>query len=140
MFVVLDTNHFQELVQETTAGSRLQNRLDAAHADAFSTAVTAQEVVQGWTAEINRRKAGREQVRAYDQFLIALKALEGIVLLPFDDAAAEVFHSFPVSLRRIGSMDLKIAAIALSHDALLLSRNLVHFQQVSGLRVENWLD
>ena len=37
-------------------------------------------------------------------------------------------------------MDLKIAAIAVSHDALLLSRNLVHFQKVPGLRVENWLD
>jgi len=37
-------------------------------------------------------------------------------------------------------MDLKIAAIARSHDALLLSRNLVHFALVPGLKVENWLD
>ena len=37
-------------------------------------------------------------------------------------------------------MDLKIAAIALSHAALLLSRNLVDFTRVPGLRVENWLD
>lgn len=140
MFVILDTNHFQELVQETAPGRRLQLRLDRAQADAFSTVVTAQEVAQGWTAEINRRKAGREQVRAYEQFLIALKALEGIVLLPFDLEAAEVFHALPVKVRRIGSMDMKIAAIALSHDAVLLSRNLVHFQQVSGLKVENWLD
>lgn len=43
-------------------------------------------------------------------------------------------------MRRIGTMDLKISAIALSHDALLLSRNLVHFQQVPGLKIENWLD
>lgn len=34
---------------------------------------------------------------------------------------------------RIGTMDLKIACIALVHDALLLSANL------PGLEVENWL-
>jgi len=28
----------------------------------------------------------------------------------------------------------------LSHDAMLLSRNLVDFVKVPGLRVENWLD
>jgi predicted nucleic acid-binding protein len=37
-------------------------------------------------------------------------------------------------------MDLKIACIALGHGALVLSANLQDFQQVPGLRVENWLD
>lgn len=139
MFVILDTNHFQELVRETATGQRLLERIAAADADAFTTAVTAQEVTQGWAAEINRRKAGRDQVQAYEQFLTSLKALAGITILPFDTQAADVFHSM-ARLRRIGTMDLKIAAIAMSHHALLLSRNLVHFQQVPGLRVENWLD
>ena len=140
MFVILDTNHFQELVRATAPGQRLRERIAAADADAFTTAVTAQEVTQGWTVEINRRKAGRDQVQAYEQFLTALKALEGITILPFVMQAAEVFQSLPARLRRIGTMDLKIAVIAISHDALLLSRNLVHFQQVPKLRVENWLD
>jgi len=35
-------------------------------------------------------------------------------------------------------MDLKIAAIALAQDALLISRNLVHFRSVPGLKVEDW--
>lgn len=41
---------------------------------------------------------------------------------------------------RVGSMDLRIACIALAHDATLLTRNLADFEKVPGLRVENWLD
>ncbi len=37
-------------------------------------------------------------------------------------------------------MDLKIAAITLAHDALLLTRNIADFERVPGLRAENWLD
>jgi len=35
-------------------------------------------------------------------------------------------------------MDLKIAAIALEHQALVLSGNLRDFHQVPGLHVEDW--
>jgi len=47
--------------------------------------------------------------------------------------------SFRKQKIRIGSQDLKIAAIAVANDALLLSANLRDFRQVPGLRVENWL-
>jgi tRNA(fMet)-specific endonuclease VapC len=38
------------------------------------------------------------------------------------------------------TMDLKIAAIALVNQVLFLSANLRDFEQVPGLRVENWLE
>ncbi len=40
---------------------------------------------------------------------------------------------------RIGTTDLKIAAIALTHQGTLLSSNRRDFDQVPGLRVEDWL-
>ena len=140
MFVILDTNHYREMLHKTAPGARLAARMIEHEADVFITIVTVQEITQGWTAEIHRRQTGREQVHAYRQFQNAILDFQDITILPFDPGAADVFHSHTASVRRIGTMDLKIASIALSHDALLLSRNLTHFQQVPRLRVENWLD
>jgi tRNA(fMet)-specific endonuclease VapC len=52
--------------------------------------------------------------------------------------AAEQFQRLQLLRLRIGTMDMKIAAIALANDATLLTRNLADFGKVPGLRVEDW--
>ncbi len=61
-------------------------------------------------------------------------------IIRLDDAAADEFERLRRAGVRVGTQDLKIASIALVHDALLLSANLRHFRRVPGLRVENWLE
>jgi tRNA(fMet)-specific endonuclease VapC len=56
----------------------------------------------------------------------------------YDMGAAEEFQRLRKQRVRIGTMDLRIAAIALSQDALLISRNLTDLRKVPGLRVEDW--
>jgi tRNA(fMet)-specific endonuclease VapC len=60
------------------------------------------------------------------------------LVLDFDDRAAAVFQRLGKSRVRIGTMDRKIAAIALANNATLLSRNLADFRKVPGFRVEDW--
>jgi tRNA(fMet)-specific endonuclease VapC len=38
------------------------------------------------------------------------------------------------------AQELLISSIALAHRATLVTRNLRHFQQIPGLRLENWVD
>lgn len=139
MFVVLDTNHYGELAGDTTLGRILSQRLLEARADAFTTIITIQEVSQGWLAEINRRKAGTAQLGAYQQFSKAIAGFSHLTILPFDREAALVFHQLHSLKLKVGTMDLKIAAICISHEATLLSRNLIDFDKVPGLKVTNWL-
>jgi tRNA(fMet)-specific endonuclease VapC len=41
---------------------------------------------------------------------------------------------------RFSRMNLKIAAISLTSNALLLTANRLDFEKVPGLRFENWLE
>ena len=140
MFVVLDTNHFSELVNESPAKERLIKRLSSTGANAFTTIITCQEVCQGWCALINRLQVGKGQVPAYREFQHSIDLLNELVVLPFDDEAAKEFRKLQAARVRVGTMDLKIASICIAHDALLLTRNLVDFEKVPRLKVENWVD
>jgi tRNA(fMet)-specific endonuclease VapC len=56
----------------------------------------------------------------------------------YDQREAVEFERLRQARIHIGTMDLKIAAIALANNATLLSRNLADFGKVPGLRVEDW--
>jgi tRNA(fMet)-specific endonuclease VapC len=67
---------------------------------------------------------------------------EPLASLPFDDEAAGWYGSIRAQLRRegtpIGSNDLMIAAIALTGDLTVVTRNEGEFQRVPGLRFIVW--
>jgi tRNA(fMet)-specific endonuclease VapC len=60
-------------------------------------------------------------------------------ILRFDENCALRFNDLRQRGVRIGALDVKIASIALEHDATLLSANIRDFNQVPRLRTEDWL-
>lgn len=62
--------------------------------------------------------------------------------LPFDDSCAETYarirHDLSIQGRLIGPNDLLIAAIAVAHDAVLVTHNQKEFCRVAGLRLTDW--
>lgn len=140
MFVVLDANHFTEFANATAFGKQLMSRIKKRNAEVFSCIVAAEESLRGWLALVRSRTNGMNQLEPYARLLTCIETLNQFTILPFDHEAAVTFHRLQKEHPRSGTMDLKIAAICLAHDAMLLTRNLADFQHVSGLRVENWLD
>ncbi len=96
--------------------------------------------MRGWLAEIRRRANPADQVAAYDRLVRQVELLAAWVILPWDMAAVEWLRGLREQRIRIGTQDLKIASIALAHDATILTRNVQDFAQVPGLKIENWLD
>ena len=96
------------------------------------------EQFQGWLAYLNRARTGDRIVRAYLELMRVLEYYCSARVLPFDDAAQGKFADLRRQRVRIGTMDLRIASIALTTGSLLLSRNLREFRQVPGLTIEDW--
>jgi tRNA(fMet)-specific endonuclease VapC len=139
--LVLDTDHLT-IVQrkEGEAYASLDVRLEAA-ASAHAICVTLvsfEEQMRGWLAYIARSRSMERQVEAYRRLHALLDDFHSRQILDFDEIAAKLYQHLLKSRIRIGTMDLKIAAIALSHGAILLSRNLADFAKVPGLQVEDW--
>ena len=101
--------------------------------------VSFEEQMRGWLAYIAQLRAVERQVAGYQRLERMLEFYCTTPLLPFNARAAEQFQRLWVTRIRIGTMDLKIAAIALANDAILLTRNLIDFSKVPALRVEDWM-
>jgi tRNA(fMet)-specific endonuclease VapC len=77
-----------------------------------------------------------KQVSGYERLHRLIERYQELRLVDFDEAAANHFVSLRAAYRRSNTMDLKIAAIAMSHDALLVSRNARDFLGIGELRFE----
>jgi tRNA(fMet)-specific endonuclease VapC len=102
--------------------------------------VTIEEQLRGWLAAIAKERSARRQVGPYRELAGLFEFFAEFLIAPFDDNAADRFDELRPAHRRMGTMDLKIAAIALVNDALLVSANQRDFNRLPGLRIENWLD
>jgi tRNA(fMet)-specific endonuclease VapC len=74
--------------------------------------------------------------------LALVEFLAPLEILPYDDMAAHEYGKVRAYLEKqgspIGSMDMLIAANALSLNCILVTNNESEFRRVPGLKVENW--
>ena len=140
--VVLDTDHLTLLERSRGAGNQvLQDRLDRLEAEPRATTiVTYEEQTRGWMAYMARAKTVVQEIEAYARPKTHLQSFRHILVLDFDERAGVEYQRLRRLRVRIGTMDLKIAAIVLTHDATLLTKNLSDFRKVPGLKVVDWTD
>jgi len=139
--IVLDTDHLSAYAFPESRGYQTLAARIRSSTEEFGTAIVClEEQLRGWLAAIKRKQDPSVQVPVYRRLEELWQFFSAWKILPFDDDAAQFFKKLRKEKVRIGSQDLKIAAIALTWDVLLLSANLRDFRQVPGLRVENWLE
>ena len=61
-----------------------------------------------------------------------------IQVLPYDAAAVAEFERLRRNKIRVGTQDLRIASIALSKNATVVTRNIRDFGRVPGLKIMDW--
>lgn len=137
--ILLDTDHVSVLQTPGVARrQRLLARLALVTEPFGTTVITVEEQMPGWMASIAKERYAARQVRSYARLADLFAFFAAWLVLPFDEDAAAEFDT--MNRIKIGAPDRKIAAVALAHNALLLTANRQDFELVPGLRFENWMD
>jgi tRNA(fMet)-specific endonuclease VapC len=103
-----------------------------------TTIVTFGEDLTGWLPACRRATDGTARAQAYQRLQAGLEFYREMICLPFDSTAAAIFDRLRVQHRRTGTNDLAIAAITLSVNGILVTRNVVDFERIPTLRIEDW--
>ena len=142
--LVLDTDLLTVIQRQSgELYERLQDRLRPVldNETVAITIVSLEEQMRGWLAYINKsteRHNGKPLVLGYRRLHELFKDFELRTVLEFDENSYEQYFDLKTSKIRIGTMDLRIAAIVLANDAILLTRNTRDFEKVPGLKFEDW--
>jgi tRNA(fMet)-specific endonuclease VapC len=140
---ILDTDHLSVLERGGDAAQNLLQRLATIEQTQVAASIISyEEQMRGWLsliAKAEKEKKVPEQVKAYKKLRQQLKDYCVRPILEFDEVAAQEFQRLKkLHRQKPGTMDLKIAAIALVNKAILLTRNDRDFRQVANLSIEDW--
>ena len=137
--LILDTDHVSLFLKGNTL---VCDRIFQTEPDDLAISViTAEEICQGWLSEINKYSQASQSSRlllAYSEFEKTLDFFQTIQRLSFDTNAYNQFEILRHQFRRLGTRDLRIAAIALSLNATVVTRNAKDFGQIQNLTIEDW--
>jgi tRNA(fMet)-specific endonuclease VapC len=103
-----------------------------------TTIITYHEQTSGWLAYLAKARTKPQQIYAYSLLERHLDDYRKTRVVPYNGAAANIFDQIRSRHPRMGTMDLRIAAIALSNGALLVTRNINDFSKIANVRVEDW--
>lgn len=136
--IVLDTNVVSALIGDRSDRA-VVTWLDAVPEAVGVTSVTAAELRLGVALLPSGRRRDRLRV---DVETMLTEDFEGAVLA-FDDAASEAYAEVVAGRRRLGRpvgvLDAQIAAICLSRDATLATRNVRDFSDTGVKMINPWI-
>lgn len=138
--LILDTDHLSEIDRGSALAASLMDRLARIDDRVSTTIVCVEEQLRGMLALLRTVPEVVAAVPSYLRLQRFIADLSDWDILPLTEPAALQFERLRREGIRVGTMDLKIASIALVNNATLLSRNLRDFQKIPNLKVENWLD
>lgn len=139
LVIVLDTNVVSEVMKLAPNGEVMDWINSKPASEFYVTAVTQAELLYG--IEIMPR--GRRRDGLLEAVRLALELYFPARVLPFDGLAAEAFAGLAAARRKAGrpvsQFDGQIAAIALSRQATLATRNLDDFADCGIALVNPWV-
>jgi tRNA(fMet)-specific endonuclease VapC len=133
---VLDTDHISLFQRKHP--TVVQNMVSADPNQLAVSIVTVEEQIKGHFKLIKQANSGAKLIRAYAALQSGVAYFNTITVLPFDEVANAHYETLRKQKIRIGTQDLRIAAIVLSVKGILVTRNWKDFAKVPDLTLEDW--
>jgi tRNA(fMet)-specific endonuclease VapC len=101
-------------------------------------AVSVEENLRGRLAAVAKHHGGLLQVVAYGHLVESLQLFQQFPVVAFDVLCEARYQQLRRLRLRVGTQDLRIAAVALMQPLTLLTRNRRDFVQIPGLKPDDW--
>ncbi len=139
--IILDTDHLTVLkyARDDRFARLAQRMADSVDQDFTTTVITLEEQLRGWLAQINRVQEPVQQIPACAELTGLIEFFSYWTILPFDAVAARKFTEYRQQKTKTGTMDHKIASIAVTQNAMLLTANTHDFENIPGLKIADWV-
>ncbi|MDZ8055759.1 MAG: type II toxin-antitoxin system VapC family toxin [Aulosira sp. ZfuVER01] len=106
------------------------------------TVITVQELFNGWIGKINEPSSVHNLPALYSKLSTTVKYLQTVEILDFtpeaDNCLKQLLKENPHLRKNRLQKDMRIAAIALSLNATVVTRNQRDFGLVPGLAIADW--
>ncbi len=108
------------------------------HGAVQTTAVTLEESLSGWYTFLRKAKQPSVVERAYAELVGTVTNFSKLPILPYNQLAIARYEGLLRLKLNVRKDDLRIAAVALVHNATVVTANVRDFTRVPGLQVEDW--
>ena len=102
------------------------------------TIITWEEQMRGRLNVIRQATSSEQRILAYTRLLSTIRFLQNFPIINFDAMADRNYMQLQAQKIRVGTQDLRIASIALSCSAVVVTRNHRDFGKVPNLMLEDW--
>ncbi len=137
---LLDTDHVSLILRNEL---QVKQALGVRIADTAVSIITLQEIFNGWVGKLNQPKDTPERIIwKYHQLWLASEFFKTLPILELDQQAYDRYTQLvaqnPELRKSRLQQDMRIASIALSNNATIVTRNRRDFSLVPSLKIEDW--
>jgi tRNA(fMet)-specific endonuclease VapC len=133
---ILDTDHISLLQRGHPAVEQRIRNINLN--DIAITIISVEEQLYGRLNRIRRAKSPETLKTAYQRLYETLDDFKAANVLEFNTTAIALYQELVCQKIRVGTQDLRIAAITLSVNGILVTRNQRDFAKVPNLVIEDW--
>ncbi|MGD1871457.1 MAG: type II toxin-antitoxin system VapC family toxin [Mastigocoleus sp.] len=136
---LLDTNTVSNYLDKRRSFPQLKHKILSTPPELiFISIITVEEIIRGSLAIIQKQKQKSSIADAYKYFEELFEALHYFQILPYTNEAEQIYQSLSAKVKRIGTQDCRISALANSKEYIVVTANLADFEKIGIAQVEDW--